>query len=66
MSQDTSILVGLDVHKDAISVVDAAGGGNAPPHFVAQIGTGQCVSTNVEKWSRVNAEKLTTLSAGGA
>jgi transposase len=34
--------VGLDVHKETISVAYAAGGSVEPPQFVGQIGTRQC------------------------
>ena len=42
MAQSTPLFVGLDVHKDSISVAFAAGGGGEPPHFLGQIGTRQC------------------------
>lgn len=42
MAQPTPLFVGLDVHKDSISVAFAAGGDAAPPHFLGQIGTRQC------------------------
>lgn len=41
MAQSTPVFVGLDVHKDTISVAYAAGTGSAPPHYVGQIGTRQ-------------------------
>lgn len=42
MSEDTATFVGLDVHKDSISVACAIGGANEAPHFVGKIGTRQC------------------------
>ena len=42
MAQPTPLFVGLDVHKDSISVAFAAGGEPTPPHFLGQIGTRQC------------------------
>jgi transposase len=39
MRENTPVFVGLDVHKDTISVAWAAGGSDAPPTFVGQIGT---------------------------
>ena len=42
MPKCTPLFVGLDVHKETISVAYAAGGTAEPPHFVGQIGTRQC------------------------
>ena len=42
MQQPTTLSVGLDVHKDSISVAYAAGGGGESPQFVGKIGTRQC------------------------
>ena len=42
MPEITPVFVGLDVHKDTISVAYAAGGESAPPHFVGQVGTRPC------------------------
>ena len=39
MSQPTTVFVGLDVHKDTISVAYAAGGTSGPPRFLGSIGT---------------------------
>jgi transposase len=39
MHQPTTIFVGLDVHKDSISVSYAAGDRPEPPQFLGQIGT---------------------------
>jgi len=39
MRKPTPLFVGLDVHKETISVAHAAGGTVEPPHFVGQIGT---------------------------
>ena len=41
MEKTTPVFVGLDVHKETISVAYAAGGVSEPPHFVGQIGTRQ-------------------------
>ena len=42
MQQPTTLFVGLDVHKDSISVAHAAANQPVPPHFVGPIGTRQC------------------------
>lgn len=42
MPKPTPLFVGLDVHKETISVAHVAGGGAEPPHLVGQIGTRQC------------------------
>ena len=42
MPKTTPVFVGLDVHKETISVAYAAGGSAEPPQFVGQIGTRQC------------------------
>ena len=39
MRKTTPLFVGLDVHKDSISVAHAAAASTAPPHFVGAIGT---------------------------
>jgi len=41
MQQPTTLFVGLDVHKDTISVAYAAGGDPAPPQFLGPIGPRQ-------------------------
>ena len=41
MPQPTTLFVGLDVHKDSISVAHAEGHRTDPPHFVGAIGTRQ-------------------------
>ena len=42
MQQRTTLFVGLDVHKDSISVAYAAAGQDGSPQFVGQIRTRQC------------------------
>jgi transposase len=42
MQQRTTVFVGLDVHKDSISVAYAAGGSPEPAQFLGPIGTRQC------------------------
>jgi transposase len=42
MPKTTPVFVGLDVHKETISVAYAAGGSAEPPQFVGQIGARQC------------------------
>jgi transposase len=42
MDQPTTFFVGLDVHKDSISVAYAAGGSPEPAQFLGPIGTRQC------------------------
>ena len=39
MPKPTPLFVGLDVHKETISVAHAVGGTVEPPLFVGQIGT---------------------------
>lgn len=41
MHQPTTFFVGLDVHKDSISVAYAAGGRPEPAQFLGPIGTRQ-------------------------
>jgi len=41
MAESTTLFVGLDVHKDSISVAHAAENRPGPPHFVGAIGTRQ-------------------------
>jgi transposase len=41
MQEPTTLFVGLDVHKDSISVAHAEGHRTDPPHFVGAIGTRQ-------------------------
>jgi transposase len=41
MEQPTTLFVGLDVHKDSISVAYAAGANSAPPQFLGPVGTRQ-------------------------
>jgi transposase len=42
MLEITPVFVGLDVHKETISVAYASGGTAAAPEFVGEIGTRQC------------------------
>ena len=42
MPEITPVFVGLDVHKETISVAYAAGDRAAQPQFLGQIGTRQC------------------------
>src|SRR5262245_52562989 len=42
MEKGTTVFVGLDVHKDSISVAYAAAHCSDPPQFVGSIGTRQC------------------------
>jgi len=42
MGQASTVFVGMDVHKDSISVAYAEGGSTAPPLFLGPIRTRQC------------------------
>ena len=47
MEQFTTLCVGLDVHKDSISVAHATENHADPPHFVGPIGTRPC---DITRW----------------
>jgi transposase len=49
--------VGLDVHKETISVAYAAGG-SAEPQFVGEIGTRQCDIDKLVRWMRSKSPRL--------
>ena len=55
MSQPTTIFVGLDVHKDSISVAYAARGQDGPAQFVGPIGTRQ---SDIEKMAGVTVSSI--------
>ncbi len=42
MSKNTTVFVGLDVHKDSISVAYATDAGSEQPIFMGRIGTRHC------------------------
>ena len=50
MQQPTTVFVGLDVHKESISVSYAASGRPDPPQYVGPIGTRRC---DIDKWKNV-------------
>lgn len=58
MAQSTPIFVGLDVHKDSISVACAAAGETAAPHFVGQIGSRQCDIDKLIRRLRSRSQRL--------
>ncbi len=58
MHQPTTIFVGLDVHKETISVAYAAGGRPEPAQFLGPIGTRQC---DVDKMIRRLRSKAASL-----
>ena len=58
MAQVTPLFVGLDVHKDTISVAFAAGGEGEPPHFFGQIGTRQCDIDKLLRRLQTRSRKL--------
>jgi transposase len=58
MNEPTPLFVGLDVHKDSISVAYAVGGQSDPPHFLGAIGTRQC---DVDKLVRRLRSKTASL-----
>jgi transposase len=58
MSQPTTLFVGLDVHKDSISVAHAAARESDPPSFVGAIGTRQCDVDKLIRRLQSKAERL--------
>ena len=58
MQQPTTLLVGLDVHKDSIAVAYARDGRTDPPTFVGQIGTRQVDIDKMVRRLRSKAPQL--------
>ena len=58
MAQSTPVFVGLDVHKDTISVAYAAGMSSTPPHYVGQIGTRQADIDKLVRRLKSHSPKL--------
>jgi len=58
MSEPTTLFVGLDVHKDSISVAHAEAGRTDPPHFVGAIGTRQADIDKLVRRLRSDAGRL--------
>jgi transposase len=59
MAKSTPLFVGLDVHKDSITVAHAAGGCAAPPVFVGAIGSRQA---DIDQLIRRLRSKTSTLT----
>jgi len=58
MPKTTPVFVGLDVHKETISVAYAAGGTPEPPQFVGEIGTRQCDVDKLIRRLRTRSSRL--------
>ncbi len=58
MPEPTTLFVGLDVHKDSISVAHAAAQRPDPPHFVGAIGTRQADLDKLVRRLHSHAERL--------
>jgi hypothetical protein len=61
MPKTTPVFVGLDVHKETISVAYAAGGTAEPPQFVGQIGTRQCDVDKLVRRLQARSSQLVSL-----
>jgi len=58
MRKTTTLCVGLDVHKDSISVAYAEADRPDPPHFVGPIGTRQCDIDKLIRTLQSKADRL--------
>ncbi len=58
MRDVTTVFVGMDVHKDSISVAYATAGSAEPPQFVGLIGTRQCDIDKLIRRLRSKAQEL--------
>ena len=65
MGQPTTVFVGLDVHKDSISVAYAETDRASPPEFLGPIGTRQCdIDKLVRKLLSKGARPIFAYEAG--